>query len=129
MSGNGLVPIVEPKILTDGCHDIKQYATATKMVLAAVYKALNEHHVLHEGMLLKPNMVTPGYQSPKVTPEVIVEATVSTLRQTVPVAMPGIVFLSGGQSEEEAPLNLNAINKLDVLKPRTLSFSFRRALQ
>ncbi|XP_076882582.1 fructose-bisphosphate aldolase, cytoplasmic isozyme 1-like [Bidens hawaiensis] len=126
---NGLVPIVEPEILTDGSHDIKKCAYASEMVLAAVYKALNEQHVLLEGTLLKPNMVTPGSDSPKVTPEVIAEYTVTTLRRTVPAAVPGIVFLSGGQSEEEATVNLNAMNKLEVLKPWTLSFSFGRALQ
>ncbi|GER52713.1 fructose-bisphosphate aldolase [Striga asiatica] len=126
---NGLVPIVEPEILTDGSHDIKTCAAATERVLATVYKALNDHHVLLEGMLLKPNMVTPGSDSPKVAPEVIAEYTVTALRRTVPPAVPGIVFLSGGQSEEEATVNLNAMNKLDVLKPWTLSFSFGRALQ
>ncbi|KAJ6293481.1 hypothetical protein OIU78_025455 [Salix suchowensis] len=105
---NGLVPIVEPEILTDGAHDIQKCAAA------------------HSS---KPNMVTPGSDSPKVTPEVIAEFTVTALRRTVPPAVPGIVFLSGGQSEEEATLNLNAMNKLEVLKPWTLSFSFGRALQ
>ncbi|XP_031493495.1 fructose-bisphosphate aldolase, cytoplasmic isozyme 1 [Nymphaea colorata] len=126
---NGLVPIVEPEILTDGGHDIDKCAEVTEKVLAAVYKALNDHHVLLEGTLLKPNMVTPGSDSPKVAPELIAELTVRALRRTVPAAVPGIVFLSGGQSEEEATLNLNAMNKLDVLKPWTLSFSFGRALQ
>ncbi|KAL4554672.1 hypothetical protein LXL04_037273 [Taraxacum kok-saghyz] len=126
---NGLVPIVEPEILTDGSHDIKKCAYATEMVLAAVYKALNEQHVLLEGTLLKPNMVTPGSDSPKVAPEVIAEYTVTALRRTVPAAVPGIVFLSGGQSEEQATVNLNAMNKLEVLKPWTLTFSFGRALQ
>ncbi|MQM05430.1 hypothetical protein Taro_038241 [Colocasia esculenta] len=126
---NGLVPIVEPEILTDGPHDIKKCAAITETVLAAVYKALNDHHVLLEGTLLKPNMVTPGSDSPKVGPEVIAEYTVTALRRTVPPAVPGIVFLSGGQSEEEATQNLNAMNKLEVLKPWTLSFSFGRALQ
>ncbi|KAK9134072.1 hypothetical protein Scep_013600 [Stephania cephalantha] len=74
-------------------------------------------------------MVTPGSEGPKVTPEVIAEYTVAALRRTVPPAVPGIVFLSGGQSEEEATLNLDAMNKLEVLKPWTLSFSFGRALQ
>lgn len=126
---NGLVPIVEPEVLTDGSHDIKKCASVTETVLAACYKALNDHHVLLEGTLLKPNMVTPGSDSPKVTPEVIAVYTVAALRRTVPPAVPGIVFLSGGQSEEEATLNLNAMNKLEVLKPWTLSFSFGRALQ
>lgn len=126
---NGLVPIVEPEVLTDGSHDIKKCAAVTELVLAAVYKALNDHHVLLEGTLLKPNMVTPGSDSPKVGAEVIALHTVTALRRTVPPAVPGIVFLSGGQSEEEATLNLDAMNKLDVLKPWTLTFSFGRALQ
>ncbi|KAK0602452.1 hypothetical protein LWI29_033516 [Acer saccharum] len=126
---NGLVPIVEPEILTDGSHDIKKCAAVTETVLAAVYKALNDQHVLLEGTLLKPNMVTPGSDSPKVAPEVIAEYTVTALRRTVPPAVPGIVFLSGGQSEEEATVNLDAMNKLEVLKPWTLAFSFGRALQ
>ncbi|XP_012462283.1 fructose-bisphosphate aldolase, cytoplasmic isozyme 1 [Gossypium raimondii] len=126
---NGLVPIVEPEVLTDGPHDIKKCAAVTETVLAAVYKALNDHHVLLEGTLLKPNMVTPGSDSPKVAQEVIAQYTVTALRRTVPPAVPGIVFLSGGQSEEEATQNLDAMNKLEVLKPWTLSFSFGRALQ
>lgn len=126
---NGLVPIVEPEILTDGPHDIKKCAEVTEKVLAACYKALNDHHVLLEGTLLKPNMVTPGSDGPKVSPAVIAEYTVTALQRTVPVAVPGIVFLSGGQSEEEATKNLNAMNKLNTIKPWTLSFSFGRALQ
>ncbi|CAN4103878.1 unnamed protein product [Withania somnifera] len=126
---NGLVPIVVPEILTDGDHDINKCAAATETVLAAVYKALNDHHVLLEGTLLKPNMVTTGSDSAKVAAEVIAEYTVAVLHRTVPPALPGIVFLSGGQSEEEATVNLNAMNKLEVLKPWTLSFSFGRALQ
>ncbi|XP_066370287.1 fructose-bisphosphate aldolase 5, cytosolic-like [Miscanthus floridulus] len=125
----GLVPIVEPEILTDGAHDIKTCAAVTERVLAAVYKSLNDHKVLLEGTLLKTNMVTPGSDSPKVGAEVIAEYTVAALRRTVPPAVPGVVFLSGGQSEEEATQNLDAMNKLEVLKPWTLSFSFGRALQ
>eukprot|EP00249_Psilotum_nudum_P002153 c15046_g1_i1 orf=401-1477(-) len=126
---NGLVPIVEPEILVDGPHDIKKCAAATEIVLAAVYKALNDHHVLLEGTLLKPNMVTPGSEAPKVSPEEIAKYTVQALQRTVPAAVPGIMFLSGGQSEEEATLNLNAMNQLVTVKPWTLSFSFGRALQ
>eukprot|EP00246_Nothoceros_aenigmaticus_P005721 TRINITY_DN17993_c0_g1_i1.p1 TRINITY_DN17993_c0_g1~~TRINITY_DN17993_c0_g1_i1.p1 ORF type:complete len:367 (+),score=61.77 TRINITY_DN17993_c0_g1_i1:25-1101(+) len=126
---NGLVPIVEPEILVDGTHDIKKSQEVTERVLAATYKALNEHHVLLEGTLLKPNMVTPGSESKKVEPETIAKATVQALQRTVPPAVPGIVFLSGGQSEEEATLNLNAMIKLDTVKPWVLSFSFGRALQ
>ncbi|KAI4341953.1 hypothetical protein MLD38_026621 [Melastoma candidum] len=126
---NGLVPIVEPEILVDGPHDINKCADVTERVLAACYKALNDHHVLLEGTLLKPNMVTPGSESAKVTPEVIAEYTVRALQRTVPAAVPAVVFLSGGQSEEEATLNLNAMNKLKGKKPWRLSFSFGRALQ
>ncbi|KAJ8467423.1 hypothetical protein OPV22_029975 [Ensete ventricosum] len=126
---NGLVPIVEPEILVDGPHDIKKCADVTERVLAACYKALNDHHVLLEGTLLKPNMVTPGSDSAKVAPEVVAEHTVRALQRTVPAAVPAIVFLSGGQSEEEATLNLNAMNKLKGKKPWSLSFSFGRALQ
>ncbi|KNA08949.1 hypothetical protein SOVF_158110 [Spinacia oleracea] len=126
---NGLVPIVEPEILVDGTHDIDRCAEVSERVLAACYKALNDHHVLLEGTLLKPNMVTPGSESKKVTPEVIAEYTVRTLQRTVPPAVPGVMFLSGGQSEEEATLNLNAMNKLETKKPWTLSFSYGRALQ
>ncbi|RRT63401.1 hypothetical protein B296_00009964, partial [Ensete ventricosum] len=109
---NGFVPIVEPEILVDGPHDIAKCAEVTERVLAACYTALNCHHVLLEGSLLKPNMVTPGSESAKVAPEVVAEHTVQALRRTVPAAVPVIVFLSGGQSEEEATLNLNAMNKL-----------------
>ncbi|KAK2401071.1 Fructose-bisphosphate aldolase 6, cytosolic [Trifolium repens] len=126
---NGLVPIVEPEILVDGSHDIAKCADVTERVLAACYKALSDHHVLLEGTLLKPNMVTPGSDSPKVAPEVIAQHTVRALLRTVPAAVPAIVFLSGGQSEEEATVNLNAMNKLKGKKPWTLTFSYGRALQ
>lgn len=126
---NGLVPIVEPEILVDGPHDINKCADVTERVLAACYKALNDHHVLLEGSLLKPNMVTPGSQSAKVAPEVVAEHTVRALQRTMPAAVPAVVFLSGGQSEEEATRNLNAINQYKGKKPWTLSFSFGRALQ
>ncbi|CAH9099419.1 unnamed protein product [Cuscuta europaea] len=127
---NGLVPIVEPEILVDGPHDIKKCADVTERVLAACYKALNDHHVLLEGTLLKPNMVTPGSDSAKVAPVVVAEYTVRALLRTMPAAVPAVVFLSGGQSEEEATVNLNAMNKLKkTKKPWSLSFSFGRALQ
>ncbi|KAL7170384.1 hypothetical protein ACSBR2_035283 [Camellia fascicularis] len=126
---NGLVPIVEPEILVDGPHDINKCADVTERVLAAVYKALNDHHVLLEGTLLKPNMVTPGSEASKVAPEVVAECTVRALQRTMPAAVPAVVFLSGGQSEEEATINLNAMNKLKTKKPWTLTFSFGRALQ
>jgi fructose-bisphosphate aldolase class I len=126
---NGLVPIVEPEILVDGSHSIETCADITERVLAACYKALNDHKVLLEGTLLKPNMVTPGSDAKKVAPEVIAEFTVRALQRTMPPAVPAVVFLSGGQSEEEATVNLNAMNKLEGKKPWSLSFSFGRALQ
>ncbi|CAN0926284.1 Fructose-bisphosphate aldolase 1, cytoplasmic [Linum grandiflorum] len=126
---NGLVPIVEPEILVDGPHDIEKCADVTERVLAACYKALNDHHVFLEGTLLKPNMVTPGSDAKKVSPEVIAEYTVRALQRTMPAAVPAVVFLSGGQSEEQATVNLNAMNKLQTKKPWSLSFSFGRALQ
>ncbi|KFK24834.1 hypothetical protein AALP_AA8G030900 [Arabis alpina] len=127
---NGLVPIVEPEILVDGSHDIEKCAYVTERVLAACYKALNDHHVILEGTLLKPNMVTPGSDcKSKAKPEVIAEHTVRALQRTVPAAVPAVVFLSGGQSEEQATVNLNAINQLKGKKPWSLTFSYGRALQ
>ncbi|KAJ0624728.1 putative fructose-bisphosphate aldolase [Helianthus annuus] len=121
--------LVEPEILVDGPHDINKCADVTERVLAACYKALNDHHVLLEGTLLKPNMVTPGSDAKKVAPEVVAEYTVRALQRTMPAAVPAVVFLSGGQSEEEATVNLNAMNQYKGKKPWSLSFSFGRALQ
>lgn len=127
---NGLVPIVEPEVLCDGDHDLERCQKVTEMALAYTYKALADHHVFLEGTLLKPNMVTPGQSSTKkATAEEIGLATVTALRRGVPAAVPGIVFLSGGQSEIEATKNLNAINQAPGAKPWVLSFSFGRALQ
>ena len=129
---NGLVPIVEPEILTDGAHSIDRCAAVTEAVLAAVYKALADHHVLLEGTLLKPNMVTPGSEAEPVAPVDVARATVRALARTVPAAVPGVVFLSGGQSEEDASVNLSAMNALGAdgpPKPWNLSFSYGRALQ
>lgn len=127
---NGLVPIVEPEILIDGDHSLATSLRITERVLACVYKTLVDHHVYLEGTLLKPNMVTPGQSCPnKATPEEIGLATVTALRRTVPAAVPGVTFLSGGQSEQEATANLNAMNKVDLLRPWALSFSYGRALQ
>ncbi|MGH0173961.1 UNVERIFIED_CONTAM: hypothetical protein FKN15_073216 [Acipenser sinensis] len=115
---NGLVPIVEPEILPDGDHSLLRCQYVTEKVLAAVYKALNDHHVYLEGTLLKPNMVTAGQACPKKpSPAEVGMATVTALRRTVPAAVPGICFLSGGQSEEDASLNLNAINQWPLHKP------------
>jgi len=127
---NGLVPIVEPEVLCDGDHDLERCQKVTEQTLAYTYKALSDHHVYLEGTLLKPNMVTPGQAcTKKYTPEQVGEATVTTLRRTVPAAVPGIVFLSGGQSEIDATKNLNAINQVQTCKPWALSFSYGRALQ
>lgn len=126
----GIVPIVEPEILPDGDHDLERCQKVTEKVLAAVYKALSDHHVYLEGTLLKPNMVTPGQScSKKYTPQDIAKATVTALQRTVPAAVPGITFLSGGQSEEEASINLDALNKYPGKKPWALTFSYGRALQ
>jgi len=125
-----LVPIVEPEILPDGDHDLERCQKVTEKVLAAVYKALSDHNVFLEGTLLKPNMVTAGQASTKkYAPQDIALATVTALQRTVPVAVPGVVFLSGGQSEEDASINLNAINQLTAKKPWALTFSYGRALQ
>lgn len=127
---NGLVPIVEPEVLPDGTHDLYTARQATQDVLAFTYKALADHHVYLEGTLLKPNMVTAGQScTTKYTPEQIAEATVTTLARRVPPAVPGITFLSGGQSEEDATKNLNAINSHPGRKPWALTFSYGRALQ
>jgi fructose-bisphosphate aldolase class I len=110
---NGLVPIVEPEILIDGAHSIEACAAASERVFAAVMKALIDHKVLIEGCLLKPNMVTPGSTSgTKASAQDIAWATVRTLSRSIVPALPGVVFLSGGQSEEEASANLNEMNKL-----------------
>jgi len=127
---NGLVPIVEPEILPDGDHDLDRSQVVTEKVLAAVYKALSDHHVFLEGTLLKPNMCTPGQSATKrCSPEDVGRATVTALQRTMPAAVPGVVFLSGGQSEEDASVNLNAINKFPGKKPWALTFSYGRALQ
>uniref|UniRef100_A0A8P0TA76 Fructose-bisphosphate aldolase n=2 Tax=Canis lupus familiaris TaxID=9615 RepID=A0A8P0TA76_CANLF len=118
---NGIVPIVEPEVLPDGDHDLKGCQYVTERVLAAVCRALSDRHIYLEGTLLKPNMVTPGHVcTHRHSPEDIAMATVTAL----PPAVTGITFLSGGQSEEEASINLNALNK-----PWALTFSYGRALQ
>jgi len=127
----GLVPIVEPEVLCDGEHSLERCQKVTEKVLAAVYKALSDHHVYLEGTLLKPNMVTPGQSCPqKASPAEVARATVLAFSRTIPPAVPGVVFLSGGQSESEASANLCAINQFNgAPKPWRLSFSFGRALQ
>jgi fructose-bisphosphate aldolase class I len=128
---NGLVPIVEPEVLCDGTHTIEECAEASERVYAAVIKELQDQKVLLEGCLLKPNMITPGKEcAEKASAAEIAFYTLRTLSRTVPAAIPGIHFLSGGQSEEEASQNLNAMAKLEgVPKPWYVSFSYGRALQ
>merc|ERR1712066_901213 len=128
---NGIVPIVEPEILQDGSHSLERCQYVTEKVLASQYKALSDQHVYLEGTLLKPNMVTPGKDCPqRATAEQIAEATITAFQRTIPPAMPGVVFLSGGHSELDATKYLNAINQYSVgHKPWKLSFSFGRALQ
>jgi len=127
---NRIVPIVEPEVLCDGTHTLERCQEVTENVLAAVYKALNDHNVYIEGTLLKPNMVTAGQKCEvQATPEQVAEATVTAFRRTIPPCMPGVTFLSGGQSELSASANLNAINAHPACKPWALSFSFGRALQ
>jgi len=130
---NGLVPIVEPEVLNDGDHDIDTCLKASQKVFASVVKALHDNHVYFEGMLLKPNMITPGAGNSnrsKVSPQEIGHKTIVALSRTLPSAVPGVMFLSGGQSEEEATLNLNAMNALNSKQaPWSLSFSYGRALQ
>jgi fructose-bisphosphate aldolase class I len=125
----GLVPIVEPEVLMDGDHAIERCAEVTVATLGEVFDALREHRVALEGMLLKPNMVLSGKSCPQQAGvEEVAEATVRCLRRAVPAAVPGIVFLSGGQTPEVATAHLNAMNALGQ-HPWQLSFSYGRALQ
>jgi fructose-bisphosphate aldolase class I len=126
----GLVPIVEPEVLMDGAHTIERCAEVTATVLHAVFEALVEQRVALEAMLLKPSMVIAGKDCAR--PSTVLEvatATLRCLRRHVPAAVPGIVFLSGGQSDRLATAHLNAINRLGGAKPWNLSFSYGRALQ
>lgn len=129
---HGLVPIVEPELLMDGNHSIEACASATERILSELYIQLHRHLVMLEGTILKPNMVISAMEAEYVaTPEEIATMTVRCMQRTVPAAVPAIMFLSGGQSEEEATRNLNAINSptLELVRPWTLSFSYGRALQ
>jgi fructose-bisphosphate aldolase class I len=125
----GLVPIVEPEVLMDGGHDIDACAAVTQWVLKTVFEQLYYQKVQLEGMVLKPNMVLPGKKSAKrASTEEVAERTIRVLKDCVPVSVPGIAFLSGGQSDEEATAHLNAMNAAyDV--PWHLTFSYGRALQ
>ena len=125
----GLVPIVEPEVLMDGAHSLERCAEVTAATLRAVYEHLGRHRVILEASLLKPNMVLSGKDCPvQAGLDEVADATIAVLRETVPAAAPGIVFLSGGQSEEDATVRLDAMNRRDP-QPWELSFSFGRALQ
>ena len=126
----GLVPIIEPEILMDGDHDILTTSEIQEKIIKEVYFACQQNGVYLEGTLLKPSMTVPGadYEG-KSDPKNVALATVTTLLRSVPAAVPGIVFLSGGLSEEEASLYLNEMNLLAADKPWNLSFSYGRALQ
>lgn len=125
----GLVPVVEPEVLMDGEHNIEQCRDATEAMLKSVFSHLMDHRVHLEGMLLKSNMVLPGKKSPaQVSVGEVAEKTVKLLRRVVPAAVPGIVFLSGGQDSIVATEHLNAMNNMGDL-PWHLSFSYSRALQ
>jgi fructose-bisphosphate aldolase class I len=125
-----LVPIVEPEVLMDGSHPLQRCEEVTTIVLHAVFQALSEQRVALESMLLKPNMVVPGKASSRpASVQEVATATLRCLLRNVPAAVPGIVFLSGGQSDRLATTHLNAINRLPGLKPWTISFSYGRALQ
>ncbi len=124
-----LVPIVEPEVLMDGAHTIDRHFEVTQQTLESVFHALFAHRVVLEGMLLKPNMVLSGKESPQqASVQEVADATVRCMKRVVPAAVPGLVFLSGGQSDLQATEHLNAMNRLSGL-PWELSFSFGRALQ
>jgi fructose-bisphosphate aldolase, class I len=125
----GLVPIVEPEVLMDGKHSLQQASKATGRVLQAVYTELHDQRLDLYGTLLKPNMVLSGYDaSDRAGVEEVAEATLDVLTRHVPAAVPGIVFLSGGQTDEDATAHLNAMNARGP-HPWELSFSYGRALQ
>jgi fructose-bisphosphate aldolase class I len=125
----GLVPIVEPEVLQDGTHTLEESSKATGRVLQAVYTELHDQRVDYRGTLLKPNMVLSGYDAAdRAGAGEVAEATLKCFYKHVPAAVPGIVFLSGGQSDEDATAHLNAMNAMGP-HPWELSFSYGRALQ
>ena len=126
----GMVPIVEPEVLMDGPHSLDRGFDVTEATLERVFTALRAQHVMLEQILLKPNMVLPGVNSPRqASVREVAEATVRCLRRAVPAAVPGIAFLSGGQDAQAATAHLNAMNAMPTTHPWPLSFSFARALQ
>ncbi len=125
----GIVPIIEPEVLMDGDHTIETSYRVTSRVLNAVYTEVHDQRIRCEGTLLKPNMVLSGYDSSeKADVQKVAELTIRCFKHHVPAAVPGIVFLSGGQSDEDATAHLNAMNAMGPL-PWELSFSYGRALQ
>lgn len=125
----GIVPIVEPEVLMDGGHDIDRCFEVTETTLRALFARLADHRVKLEGTILKPNMVVPGKKCPnQASVREVAEKTIAVFKRTVPAAVPGIVFLSGGQSDEDATAHLNAMNEIGGF-PWKLSFSYGRALQ
>ncbi|CAK9278585.1 unnamed protein product [Sphagnum jensenii] len=126
---NGLVPIVEPEVtLGPGDYSIERTAYISEKVNSHVFRFLNEYNVILEGILLKPNMILPGLDVPTPPPEEVARYTVRTMLRSIPAAVPGIHFLSGGMSEEEATLNLQALQAYGP-SPWSLTFSYGRALQ
>lgn len=128
----GLVPMVEPEVLMDGDHSIERCFDATESTLREVFYQLGHQRVALEGMVLKPNMVLSGASAPdRAGPEQVAEATIQCLKRVVPAAVPGIAFLSGGQGDEEATVNLDAISRLAAAEgaPWQLTFSYGRGLQ
>lgn len=124
-----IVPIVEPEVLMDGAHTLERCELVTSATLGSVFQQLHSHRIHLEGMILKPNMVIAGKKCPtRANAQQVAEATVRTLRRYVPSAVPGIAFLSGGQSAAEATEHLNLMNKIGGL-PWQLTFSYGRALQ
>ena len=127
----GLVPVVEPEVLMDGEHTLERCCEITEEVLRTVFNQLYSQQVMLEGMILKPNMVLPGLTCPKQeSVDEVADATVKCLLRAVPAAVPGIAFLSGGQSAELASARLNAMNvRFKSRLPWALAFSFARAIQ
>jgi fructose-bisphosphate aldolase class I len=126
---HGIVPIVEPEVLMDGSHTLDKCREVTYITLKSVFQALSAHRVDTKAMLLKPNMIVSGLTSPaKAQPSDIATTTTKVFAEVIPDELPGVVFLSGGQSPEESTVNLNEINKYAQMKWRA-TFSFGRALQ
>ena len=127
----GLVPVVEPEVLMEGAHTLQRCAEVTEAVLQTVFSQLYEQGVVFEGMILKPNMVLPGTScAQQASIDEVADATLRCLRRTVPAAVPGIAFLSGGQSPQQASVHLNAMHlQVHAPLPWAVTFSFGRAIQ